>query len=63
VEECITRVGKDWSEGLNARECPAATNHVELDKCVTELGGKDCNDLSTSLGGVTPCSVAELCLK
>jgi hypothetical protein len=63
VEDCMMRVGKDWSEQLDARECPAGTNQVELDKCVTELRGKDCGELSTALGGVTACSVAVLCQK
>jgi hypothetical protein len=59
----MMRVGKDWSEQLDARECPTGTNQVELDKCVTELRGKDCSKLSTALGGVTACSVAVLCQK
>jgi len=63
VEDCMTQVGKDWSEQLDARECPAGTNQVELDRCVTELRGKDCGELSTALGGVTACSVAVLCQK
>ena len=58
---CLERVRADWSEELNARECPAGVRERELDECIEDIRGEDCGSPFDSLQRMLSCGTAEIC--
>jgi hypothetical protein len=61
-EECVASVEPATRSQLEARQCPAGVEQVELDECVEEVRDQDCTSTTGSIELVAECSTSELCL-
>jgi hypothetical protein len=61
VDDCLMRTRADWESDLNARECPAGVNQTQLDECLAEVRGEDCNSPLDTLERVAACTSGQIC--
>ncbi len=58
---CNEQVRREWAEPLNGRECPRGVNEEELEECLEDIRGEDCNNPFDSLERVLSCGTVEIC--
>jgi hypothetical protein len=61
VDDCLMRTRADWEQDLNARECPGGVNEQQLDECLAEVRGEDCNSPLDTLERVAACTSGQIC--
>jgi hypothetical protein len=62
ADVCKASIRDDWSDELNAFECPGGIVEKELDECVEEITNEDCNSPFDTLGRITACRSSDICL-
>lgn len=60
-QACLEQVRADWSEQLNARECPGGVHEEELNECLADIRGEECGSPLDSFARMLSCGTAELC--
>jgi hypothetical protein len=60
---CLHAIAADWSDDLNAYECPQGVRLPELDSCLAAVRTEDCGKPFDSLARVLACRSSELCKK
>ncbi len=60
-DACMREVREEWSDDLNAYECPAGINQDELSECLEEVRNEDCNNPFDTLGRIVACRSSDIC--
>ncbi len=58
---CVTEVKKDFSDDINADDCPAGVDKKELSECLTEARNEDCANPFDTIGRVAACRTSDIC--
>lgn len=58
---CMTEVKKEFSDDINADECPAGVDSKELSECLTEARNEDCANPFDTIGRVAACRTSDIC--
>ena len=61
VPECHDSVRADWKDDLDSRRCENGIDNRELDECLSEIRGEDCDNAFDTLSRMTQCSRAQIC--
>jgi hypothetical protein len=61
-EDCTSRTRSDWSEDLNAYECPAGIEQDELNECLQEIRNDSCGNPFDTLERFLACRASDICL-
>jgi hypothetical protein len=62
-QDCLARIQSDWKDDLNARQCPGGVNQQQLDECMSQIRGEDCNNPFDTLARVTECTKSQICIE
>jgi len=60
-DACMSEVKKEFSDDINAEECPAGVDGKELSECLTEARNEDCANPFDTIGRVAACRTSDLC--
>jgi hypothetical protein len=63
TQDCLARIQSDWKDDLSSRQCPGGINQEQLDECLSEVRGEDCNNPFDTLARVTECTKAQICIE
>jgi hypothetical protein len=58
---CVADVKKDFSDDINAEDCPAGVDSKELNECLTEARNEDCANPFDTIGRVAACRTTDIC--
>jgi hypothetical protein len=62
-QDCLARIQSDWKDDLNSRQCPGGINQEQLDECLSEVRGEDCNNPFDTLARIAECTKAQICIE
>lgn len=60
-DACGDKIRSDWSDELNAYECPNGIVDAALDQCLSAIRNEDCGATFDTLQRITACTSGDIC--
>jgi hypothetical protein len=60
-DQCLSKIGNDLREELNAWDCKGGIDTKELEECLTEIRNEDCGNPLDTVGRLVACRSGDMC--